>query len=202
MSSSVACSIFTARTVTTSSDSCKSGRTRSSSNLDVSTCVRSRPRDRDTWRKNTDFRTFTSTRVRERSGRHSLMGMAGDPPPDPMSNSDRDDAGMYRTATAGSISSRSTASSEPSPSSDNAVRLILRFQRANSAKYASKPSRTDSGRSRPTTFARRRMRSRSRLPLTSQVLTGFDISSVRQVRAQQHDRGARQSWNPMNLAQR
>ena len=64
----------TARTETADMASWRSALVSSSSNLAVSTWVLRRSRDRMTWRRNADLRTFTSTMCSERSGRASFMG--------------------------------------------------------------------------------------------------------------------------------
>ena len=94
-----------------------------------STCVESSSSWRMASRRNADLRALTSTIVRARPGVASFSGIAGDPPPDPMSMRLAAWDGRYRVATSGSRRSRSIASS----ASVSPVRLILRFQRASSS---------------------------------------------------------------------
>jgi len=120
-------SMRTARIVTRSCASWRSGRASSSSNLAVTTSASFRPRVRTASRKNTDFRVFASTMRRRARGTASTKGIAGEPPPLPTSSIRATCAGTYRAATIGSISRRSTASGDTSDSF-KPVRLIFAFQ--------------------------------------------------------------------------
>ena len=81
------CSTPTALTLTRSCDSCNSGRVSKSSALTVSTVVSGRLSWRAASRRNADFLVFDSTMTRWSDGIAIFSGMAGDPPPEPMSSS-------------------------------------------------------------------------------------------------------------------
>ena len=151
---SVLRSTRTALIVTTSIPSCSDGRARSSSNLTASTSVRSSSRVRTTSRRNAAFLVLDSTMRKEIPGAASFIGIAGEPPPEPMSMSAVASAfGRYFVARTGSMSSLSMASS-PASSTGRAVRDTLRFHFRRSSKYAYKPSITSAGSVRPALEAR------------------------------------------------
>ena len=85
---SVRGSTRTARIVRRSIASCSSGRASSSSKRVVSTSARPRPSARIASRRKTAFRVLDSTSRRCRRGTASARGIAGDPPPEPMSITD------------------------------------------------------------------------------------------------------------------
>ena len=126
---SVRISTRTARSDSTSNVSWRSGRARSSSYRAVSTEARSNRSVLTASRKKADFRAFASTIVKETIGDDSLRGMAGDPPPEPISMREASAGGRCRAAIIGSRSNRSMASSGLS----NAVRFIFLFQRESSS---------------------------------------------------------------------
>ena len=78
-------SALTARNVTTSADSWSSCLTSSSSNRACSTPVLVRPSCRTASRRNATFLVFDSTISIDIPGATNFIGMAGDPPPEPMS---------------------------------------------------------------------------------------------------------------------
>jgi len=121
----------TARMVTRSCASCRSGRARSSSNRAVATSVSFRPSARTASRRNTDLRVLDSTISSRTFGMASASGIAGDPPPLPTSSMHDVRGETYFAATTGSISKRSSASGEISDSL-RPVRLIFVFQVARS----------------------------------------------------------------------
>ena len=81
-------------------------------------------------RRNADFLVFDSTIVRVSFGLTSLIGMAGEPPPEPTSRNLSPPSGITLVAINGSminlVSDESVSTRE--------VRLILVFQRAKSVK--------------------------------------------------------------------
>jgi len=119
----------TARTETRLNVSWKSGRANSSSNRAVTTSAPLNPRVRTTSRRKTDFRVFDSTIKRHGQDAASASGIAGEPPPVPMSSIRSVPTGTYRAATTGSINRRSSASAGASDSF-RPVRLIFAFQLA------------------------------------------------------------------------
>jgi len=127
--SSVRTSTRTARSESTSNASWSSGLASNSSYRDVSTVAWSRRNALTASRRKADFLAFASTIVKAAACAHSFNGIAGDPPPLPISIRLEVDGGRYLAARAGSSSSRSIASSGLS----RAVRLILRFQRERSS---------------------------------------------------------------------
>jgi hypothetical protein len=121
----------TARMVNKSCASWRSGLVNSSSNREQATSASRIPNVRAASRRNTDFRVFAST-IRSRSpGNESANGIAGDPPPLPMSMSRATSVGACLAATSGSMRSRSSASGVGSARL-SPERLILLFQVASS----------------------------------------------------------------------
>ena len=145
----------TARSVSTSCASCRSARVSSVSYRQVSTAVRSSSSRRQTSRKNAAFRAFASTMRRCSPGAASFMGIAGDPPPDPISTTRPRRVGSQSTAMSGSTISRS----RPRSRSSRAVRFILSFQRVSSSTYVHRRSTRSSDGSSRARPARRLMRS-------------------------------------------
>ena len=145
----------TARSVSTSCASCKSVRVSSDSYRQVSTAVPSSSSCRHTSRKNAAFRALASTINRSTPGAASFIGIAGEPPPDPMSTNRPRCVGSRSTAISGSTISRS----RPRSRSSSAVRFILSFQRRSSSTYVHSRSTSSSDSSSRARCARRLMRS-------------------------------------------
>jgi hypothetical protein len=149
-----ASSTLTARTVTRSMQLPRSGRLWSVSNRAFSTCADWRPRSRIASRRNAAFFDLASTIVSSNRGWHSLIGMAGDPPPDPRSNHRAVSSDNLDAIAIGSIIKRSIVSVE-SGSSGRAVRLIRTFHRRRSSTHRCSASMTErSGRRSPARSAR------------------------------------------------
>ena len=80
-------------------------------NLPAITLTSGSSRLRTTSRKNAAFLARASTMVSRARGLAIFIGIAGEPPPEPMSNHVRLPSGTCSAATSGSTSKRSTASS-------------------------------------------------------------------------------------------
>ena len=124
-------SILTARIVNRSCASCSRGFVSNSSNLDVTTSPREKSRARSASRRKTDFLVFASTIRTLTSGKARARGIAGEPPPLPISRRLRAAGLTCDAANSGSMRSRSSASG-PYSERFNPVRLIFLFQVARS----------------------------------------------------------------------
>ena len=131
MARRIGASSRTARTVARSADTSASG---NSSTRRASTVTSDKSRSRATSRRNAAFRLFDSTRTSRHPGTANFRGIAGEPPPDPMSMTVRSSARISATATRGSTTNRSTAKSLGGATGSE-VRLIVRFHLARSPKY-------------------------------------------------------------------
>ena len=161
----------TARTVTTSDSAATPPRAARSSYRQASTTVRSRPSCRAASRRNAAFLVFDSTMRSRTAGTASFIGIAGDPPPDPMSVTDTPGRGSRCTAASGST----TSLSRPWSSSASAVRLMRRFQRIRRPTYAARFCRSGSATCSPARRALAAMRAASRGFLMSSVMGGGSI---------------------------
>lgn len=162
----------TARTVTTSDSAATPPRPARSSYRQASTTVRSRPSCRAASRRNAAFLVFDSTMRSRTAGTASFIGIAGDPPPDPMSVTDTSGRGSRCAAASGST----TSLSRPWSSSASAVRLMRRFQRIRRPTYAARFRRSGSATCSPARLALAAMRAASRGFLMSGVTGGGSIN--------------------------
>lgn len=156
----------TARMVTTSDSAATPPRPARSSYRQASTTVRSRPSCRAASRRNAAFLVFDSTMRSRTAGTASFIGIAGDPPPDPMSVTDTSSRGSRCAAASGST----TSLSRPWSSSASAVRLMRRFQRIRRPTYAARFCRSGSATCSPARLALAAMRAASRGFLMSGVM--------------------------------
>ena len=165
----------TARTVTTSDSAAAPPRAARSSYRQASTTVCSRPSCRAASRRNAAFLVFDSTMRSRTAGTASFIGIAGDPPPDPMSVTDTPGRGSRCTAASGST----TSLSRPWSSSASAVRLMRRFQRIRRPTYAARFCRSGSATCSPARRALAAMRAASREFLMSGVMGAGQSMAVR-----------------------
>jgi len=123
-------SALTARIDAKAADSCRVGSISSCSKRPLYTSASAKPSCRTASRRKAAFLTFDSTIVKRRSGIATLRGIAGEPPPEPMSSRPpaTGDARLSSDLQArnGSMTRRSMAKSE-SGSRDRDVKLIRSF---------------------------------------------------------------------------
>src|SRR5262245_18672771 len=113
------------------------------------------------------------------------MGIAGEPPPEPMSIHGVHVSSIVRAADSGSIRSRSNVSSVGS-ASGKAVRFTFAFQRASSRRYASSRSATLTSTDTPALLVRLARRSRNAFDVMPKLYDWFaSKNGLNRRRAQQ-----------------